>query len=195
MEITREEAQKMLAMRLDQYPETKALVNSPSFKNNLAQIAEFFQVDSALLPIIENEVLVVLCFYAPLTELAQNISESTGLPVNLCENIATMLNALVFSPVHDDLAAFELLWEEELKKTTTVPDANSDLKERLDLRPQNASAPWGASQPPKPLTREELMSALAPKRTMTSDIEAMRAKTGGASIVEPPPPPASPSPQ
>lgn len=187
MELTREEAQKMLAVRLDQYSETKAIAASPSFKERIAQISEFFGIDSTLLPIIENEVLVVLCFYAPLRDLAQNISESTGLPLNISENITTMLSALVFSPINDDLVAFDLLWEEELKKTTSVPDANPNLKERLDLKPENAPAAWGSSQSPKPLTREELMNALAPKRTMANDIETARAKAGSVGTVPPSP--------
>jgi hypothetical protein len=67
------------------------------------------------------------------------------------------------------------------------PEANLETKERLELRP-NVSAPTQATagapnqvapQNPtgaKPLTREELMNALGGRRTMASDIEAVRQK-------------------
>ena len=65
-----------------------------------------------------------------------------------------------------------------------VPSATPDTKERLDLRPQGAvpvvpeppKAPAAPQQGARPLTREELMNALSPKRTMAADIEAVRQK-------------------
>lgn len=63
------------------------------------------------------------------------------------------------------------------------PEANLETKERLELRPQpTTGAPVEAGKAredtaaAKPLTREELMSALGGKRTMAADIEALRQK-------------------
>lgn len=54
----------------------------------------------------------------------------------------------------------------------TIPEASKDVREKLELRPEaSASGQGGASAVgPKPLTREQVMQALAPKRTMPSDI-------------------------
>ncbi len=68
----------------------------------------------------------------------------------------------------------------------SVPTAVPDTKERLDLRPQGIEtvvpeipkAPTAPQQGARPLTREELMNALSPKRTMATDIEAVRQKQG-----------------
>lgn len=82
----------------------------------------------------------------------------------------------------------------------TVPEANPELKERLELRPKGVMGgvettsaepltptPLVQSAPQKeqktsvqPLTREELMNALATKRTMASDMAAATKKQGDA---------------
>lgn len=66
-----------------------------------------------------------------------------------------------------------------------VPDANIESKERLQLRPD-------AKDPTRPLTREEVMSALGGKRTMAQDIEAARLKHEANKVAVPPPPPPHP---
>lgn len=82
-----------------------------------------------------------------------------------------------------------------------VPGADSSLKERLELRPQTGTGTTTSQMKPtpqgegaKPLTREELLSALSAKRTMASDIEAVkRAQTSPPQSpkpsIPPPPPP------
>jgi hypothetical protein len=66
-------------------------------------------------------------------------------------------------------------------KGVTYPEANLETKERLELKPKPndgtvAQKQVASDTPAKPLTREELMSALAGKRTMAADIEALRKK-------------------
>jgi hypothetical protein len=67
---------------------------------------------------------------------------------------------------------------------TSHLEANLETKERLELRPRvegsDVPAPalgaGAGEEAAKPLTREELMSALGGKRTMAADIEALRQK-------------------
>jgi len=177
MDITYEEAQLMIQRRLEEYPEVKAFVAAPKFRQTLTKILAFEELDASLLPLIENEVMVVLTFYAPIGELAQNISETTGLSSEDSEKLTTMIEAVLLTPLHDELYAFEYLWENEVD--TVLPEANAALKERLDLRPDGthigtATTGNSALEEPKPLTREELMNALSGKRTMAGDIEAVR---------------------
>lgn len=180
MELTYEEAQNMMAERFRTYPEMGAIVSAPSFTQELAQIAEFERIDPLFLPIIENEVKVVLSFYAPIRELGANISETTGLPIETGNALATMIDSVLLTPVRDELDEFETLWYDELSRAESAPEANLDSKERLELRPEGTSAESAEErgekheEVAKPLTREELLSALSAKRTMASDIEAVR---------------------
>lgn len=179
MELTREEVEKMFAARLEQYPEIKEIVTAPTFKEEIARIAAFEGIGEEYLPILENEVMVILTFYAPLRELGSNVAESTGLPLEKGENFATMVDSILLGDIHDELLAFELHWDEQLE--TAEATESSVPKEPLELRPENRDAsaaviPEAAPALPKALTREELMNALSAKRTMASDIEAVRHK-------------------
>ncbi len=62
-----------------------------------------------------------------------------------------------------------------------TPATNLEPRERLDLRPEGVQQKFGGEESrheemAKPLTREELLSALSAKRTMATDIEAVRNK-------------------
>lgn len=181
MEITHEEAELMLKKRLEEYPEVKALVSDPQFKSTLSDILEFESVNQSFLPIIESYLMTVLTFYAPIGDLSRKISESTGLSLELCENLVGMIESILLEPIREALYAFEYHVENELNKIGSIPDANSELKERLELKPQEVTPQAGEIENAgtRPLTREELMSALAPRRTMASDIEAVRIKADG----------------
>jgi hypothetical protein len=178
MELTYEEAQKMIQDRLREYPVIAKLVSAPTFKATLSDILTYEKIDAHLLPVIENEVMVILTFYAPVSELAVNISETTGLPEDKAKGLATMINALLFLPIYNELLAFDILWHEELEKNKGIPEANLEVRDPLELRPAGAAVDAKAAEQKeataKPLTREELMNALAGKRTMASDIEAVR---------------------
>ena len=178
MEITYEEAEATLAKRIDENPKIKAFVADPNFKKTLAELVAFEEIDPALLPTIEWEILIVLGLYAPLSELAQNISESTDLPLEKTEGLCVMIESILLETIYDDLSAFDLFWKSELEKEKSLPEAPKDFREKLELRPEGIP-PTAISIPtdsPKPLTREEVLQALAPRRTMATDIEGINQK-------------------
>lgn len=182
MEITYEEAEIMLQKRIDENPVIKAFVADPAFKKTLAELVSFEEIDPALLPTIEWEVLIVLGLYAPLSELAQNISESTSLPLEKAEGLTAMIESILLDTLHDELSAFDLFWNAELEKTKNLPEAPKDFREKLELRPEGSptiTVPT-STDTPKPLTREEVLQALAPRRTMATDIEGITQKKGGS---------------
>lgn len=179
MDLTREEVEKMFAARLEKYPEIKEIVSAPSFKEEIARIAEFEGIGEEHLPILENEVMVVLTFYAPVSELGQNIAESCELPRDKGDSLATMIDSILFGDIRDELLAFESHWYEQLEIENAAEEAKP--KEPLELRPEGVApsegnVPEAKPEPPRALTREELMNALSAKRTMASDIEAVRHK-------------------
>ncbi len=175
MEISYEEAQLLLKKRFSEYPEIKTLVESREFKETLANIVTFEKVSAWLLPTIENEVLVILAFYAPFSHLAKNISESTGLSLEVSENLATLIDSLLLSDIRNDLEAYEYLLNAELAKTGTLPEAPKDLREKLELRPvgQPSIGTSSNTEGPRPLTREEVLQSLSLRRTMATDIESI----------------------
>lgn len=69
-----------------------------------------------------------------------------------------------------------------LPSEPTLPKADSTLKEKLELRPEGVRPQENTNvvqnnveeQSPKPLTREEVLNSLAPKRTMRDDIAAVK---------------------
>lgn len=186
MELSREEAKKMIETRLSEYPQMRAVATGENITDILIQILDFEEVDRAFLPIIKNEVLVILALYAPLHELAENITESTGIPLETSDRITSLIETLVLEPVYDELVAYDSLWREELEKNKNLPSAPKDIKDRLELRPEGVPV-GGTSQETKtsarPITREQLLTALTAKRTMAGDIESIK-QSGSKEVPE-----------
>lgn len=63
-------------------------------------------------------------------------------------------------------------------KPSAIPKADGTVKEELELRPEGVPRPQPIAEEgketPKPLTREDVLSALASRRTMASDIESVK---------------------
>ncbi len=197
MEITYEEAQSMIHKRLDEYPEIKALVMDHAFIETLAELLKFESIDPSLLSTIEREVLIVLTFYAPISELSQNIAESAGLSLEVSEGLTTMIESVLLSTISDDLYAFDYLWKAELEKENvpTPPVENTPAQNpqpqvpvpppvQAIPQPEKVVTPTETYTVPKSLTREEVLAALTPTttRTMAGDIDAV-ARTSEDSVV------------
>lgn len=71
--------------------------------------------------------------------------------------------------------------------TLSLPEAPKDLKEKLELRPDGTPTP-GADGGVRPLTRDEVLRALSPARTMAGDIASLSKQAPAAQT--PPIPPA-----
>lgn len=180
MEITPEIAQTMIDSRFHEHPQMKAIVDSPNFRETLAQILDFSEVDRSYMDVIENEITVILALYAPLRELAQNIAETTGLPKENSENIASLIETLILQPVINDLRAYDYLWQQELLKETStpqIPETSPDQKEQPVLRSKlPIQTPVIPREEGKPLTREEVLNAITSTRTMQNDITSLQGK-------------------
>ena len=73
------------------------------------------------------------------------------------------------------LATFEPFFrraKEAREKARVIPEARNELKEELLLKPEISKVPTKEEtvDPTRPLTREEVLRALVPKRTMQGDI-------------------------
>jgi hypothetical protein len=113
-----------------------------------------------------------------LTPLAEELSKSTSKKVSECIILlsdyllevidqSALKSALGLSDVEFPfiLQKFNML-KSGKENLPNIPEANKDIREKLELRPESAM--------PKPLTREDVMSAISPKRTMASDIASLK---------------------
>lgn len=163
MELSYDEAEKMLWVRLREHPEVESLVTNSAFRQSLDVILKEENIDVDFLPLLEGQVLITLAFYSPLSSLVKNISAITELPAEKATKIVTKIEERVLLSVHDELLAFDYLWNEELKKGSEQSVSTSGQT------PQ--ASPLGE---PRPLTREELMQKLSPRRTMVEDVASVQ---------------------
>lgn len=169
MSLTYEEAIALEETFFDEYPEFGKIVRTAEFRKKIEDILRITGVDLEHASFIEHEVRLVLSLYVPLHELPENIAVSTGITTEKAEQVQTLLIALVFEEVINELYAFSFLWESKDAFTS---------KEPLELQPEEvrdaAHTPSEPLDTARPLTRDELMRALAAKRTMQGDIAATK---------------------
>ncbi len=165
MALTRAQAQKMIGDRLREYPELGTVVAAPDFKKTLLDIIRFEGIEDEWYSIIENELLVVLALYAPIGELAKNISETTGIPLDTCKRIALMIDTLLLESIHDQLVSFEMQWQTQLEveqkqAVVQVPPAPKPTQEPLPKKTEVVmTAPSPEREAPVVLKKEEMPQA------------------------------------
>ncbi len=195
-EITYEEAGKMVQARLAEYPECAKLAVDPAYHTTLKEILSLKDISETLLPLIEHEVRIVLAHYAPIDELSHNLASAAELTPETAEGLATLIEAVALSSVREELYAFQDQWNLELEKSKNVPEAPKDLKEKLELRPDDTITPGNASGVEggvRPLTRDEVLRALSPARTMAGDIASLSKQAPAAQTTSTPPIPPAPT--
>jgi hypothetical protein len=185
----------------------KEVLTASELNAQLHNIVATLNLGEGALEKLRNEILLVLFVFEPITHLQKNIRQSLGISEEYAASIFLQLEMLSLYGVKDYLyeiakdAEFVSIHEVLDSLETSLPDADSSLKERLELRPDGTAAPkaplQGANQGEvQPLTREQLLSALSAKRTMAGDIEAMKRNQGAPpssgnppTSIPPPPPP------
>ena len=101
---------------------------------------------------------IMLGFY-PKSDLRKLLVSMFGLSEEVSEHIERDLRGLLV----------------KIDGVPVVPVAPREIKERLDLRPPIEAQPVnGMPGHVKPLTREDVLRAITPKRTMAGDIEQVR---------------------
>ncbi len=104
----------------------------------------------------------------PRHEFAQSLVTVSGIPLETAQRIDVELGQF-FSRIQSE---------------PQLPEINPNTREKLELRPQGvAHTPAAAPvEDPgaRPLTREEVLRTLAPKRTLASDIESLRQQGAAA---------------
>jgi hypothetical protein len=103
---------------------------------------------------------IMLGFY-PKSEFRKLLTAFLGVSDEVATSIERDLGTLLF----------------KIDGVPVIPPAPRDTRERLDLRPEGFTGTSNVNTVPgneKPLTREEVLRSITPKRTMASDIESVR---------------------
>jgi hypothetical protein len=167
---------ELVAVRLKDLPEElRSIFLDPELDSTLIEIASYYTLSGVGLEKLTDEVFLVLFLFEPITHLKENLMQALALTPEVAENIYSELELMVFFGAVDMLTEIAQNPEFVSIRNGMVPDANQSLREKLELRPDGV--PIGGEvvpATPQPLTREEILRALAPKRTMQSDIQSIQ---------------------
>ena len=134
---------------------------------SLGAISRRLQLDEAMKGVFIDVVGDIILGLYPKSELKKRLMSE----VHLSEDTARQIGL----DLKDFLARIE--------GVPVIPEASKDTRERLELRPEGVARGGREAsenaEGPKPLTREEVLQALAPRRTMASDIEHIKQERGG----------------
>jgi hypothetical protein len=176
-------------------PSLSSAAQNDAVYATVAGILAPYELSPDIVESIKYEVFLILIQILPREELPDVLMTEYNISSTEAVSVSSELNEKVFQ---DYVSLLTNLPEiEPPKPEEYIPDADSTLKEGIALRPEDAhmagtEAPQVKEGAPKPLTREELLSALATKRTMASDIEAVkRAQSAPAQETKLPPQSAS----
>lgn len=194
-DISYEETEKILADRIHEFPVVEKFIVDKKLDENIKTILAVEHIDEEFVPHVMFEVRLILGFYSPLRFLAKKLQSVSTITQDSAERIAVMFESLIPDDIMIELLTFEYYWFKELGDTGNIPEADKNMKEKLELRPQMGSGQVSGGEEKKeggvrPLTREEVLKSIAPSRTMAKDIASV---TGKGAPQTPTPPPTSPS--
>lgn len=125
--------------------------------------------------VVAEELLYVLLGLTTKEDMVLRLNTTLSLPEGVSMELVTSLTEQLFgSGVNVPVA--------QTPATSigdTVPKANRDIREKLELHPDGIAKPQLGEErlekdPAKPLTREDVLNALESRRTMGSDIESVK---------------------
>ncbi len=125
MELTYDIVQAMIRERIDKHSTLQRLVTEPAFDQTLQEILDFENINPALFERIRFNLLIVLTIYAPLNELASNISEDTGLTNEQSKTLVQTIKAVLLpADILEELIYAQIYWAEN--KQDESEDAPAD---------------------------------------------------------------------
>lgn len=165
-----DQSERMLLERLQEHPWVMDFIRSDTFKKGIAAAVKLARIDPRMMSYVEHEVLFVLGLCTPVSQLAKNIAESCQVPYVNAKSCADTIFLVLLAPVYDELVAVEKSWGygTEVQQPQITQTRSSTGQSNVIPQPPRPTA--GIQQP---LTREEVLAALSPKRTMASDIQAL----------------------
>jgi hypothetical protein len=180
----------------------KSAFEDPSFYSHIGNISKSAGLTPNQQQTLVDEILLVLFLFEPISALKSNIVKRLAIAESAAEAIISEIELLI---LYGSIPTLKTAESDPLfvsvrgqmqggavtnASSVPLPEINPDTREKLELRPQGvphmpAAAPVedpGA----RPLTREEVLRTLAPKRTLASDIESLRQQGAAAEGYTPP---------
>ncbi len=156
--------------------EIQEIFNLDIIENTVSKISKHYNLNEAKSIQLENEIILVLFFYEPITNLENNIQKNLNIAKDASISILFEIKTLILYRVLDLLEKnkdFIGIRNERTTLTGKVTTLNPIDKEGLVDTVITS---------PKPITRKELMQSLSAKHTMQDDIKNLEeTKKSGAS--------------
>jgi hypothetical protein len=174
------ENQKLLRERLSNLPPNYVRFLSGNFINNLMQMLgsryDLWEEASAA---VENELVLFLLGFTPLNELQAHVQEVSGLDGEIARKIVFDIRSILPTEVISLLSEIDSI--QSSNESAAAPPTPAENVQRIRAENGIPKPPLGhVSTKPRvsettyadaPITKEELMASLNPKRTMEDDRE------------------------
>lgn len=171
----------LLSERMQELPvEVTRMLQDNSIREYVLKIQKEFKLSDKETVILENEIALIVLVLVPFESLYERLTLFTDLPT---EKVTSIIQKTYSELLIDIIPLLVSIENEESKEEHTenekggLPKGKKEEYERLHLRPEEKerpTAPAGESSGAKPLTKDDLMNSLSPKRTMQSDISHLK---------------------
>ena len=182
-EITLKE---IIDARWDDLPvELQQVFHGTSYATHIDTIAGYYHLTEKQKRVLKNEIDLIIFLFEPLSHLAENLMKNLVIERSTADQIVSEIKLGILFGHTDTLTEIEQLPDfvslrskliKQQSNTTGIPKPSHRTHEELELRPEGVSSDF--SQPavtePQPLTRDEVLRALASRRTMPNDIDSLR---------------------
>ena len=167
--------------------ELQQVFHDASYTTHIDTIAGYYHLTEKQRQLLKNEIDLIIFLFEPLSQLSENLTKNLVIERSVADQIVSEIKMGILFGHTDTLTAIEqspdfvsFRTATQTASQTIVPEANKNTREELELRPEGVSAQPETASPDKihakPLTRDEVIKALAPKRTMAGDIASIQEK-------------------
>lgn len=168
--------------RWDDLPvELQRVFHDVSYATHIDTIAKYYHLTEKQTRTLKNEIDLIIFLFEPLSQLSENLIKNLVIERSVADQIVSEIKLGILFGHTDILEEIEKSPDFVSLRSLTntpanIPQPSKYTREELQLRPDGALPHTTAENAVKPLTREEVLSALSPKRTMATDIASIQQK-------------------
>ena len=161
--------------------ELQQVFHDASYVSHIDTIAEYYHFTEKQRQVLKNEIDLVIFLFEPLSQLSENLMKNLVIERSTADQIVSEIKLGILFGHTDTLKEIEQSPDFVSLRSLTntpanIPQPSEYTREELRLRPDGVSSHTSVEGVIKPLTREEVLSALSPKRTMATDIASIQQK-------------------
>ena len=161
--------------------ELQQVFHDTSYATHIDSIAGYYHLTEKQRRLLKNEIDLIIFLFEPLSQLSENLMKNLVIERSVADQIVSEIKLGILFGHTDTLKEIEqspnFVSLRSLTNTSTnIPQPSDYTREELRLRPDGVSSHASIESVIKPLTREEVLNALSPKRTMATDIASIQQK-------------------